>query len=254
MDDYQVRLDIYNGPLDLLLYLIKKEEIDIYDIPIAKIADQYIEYVRILQQLDPNLAGEFLVMAATLMEIKSRMLLPRHDDDQGQEEVSIDPRSELVSKLLEYKQFKDAAHRLSERAERQSERFPRVPILQQVGADQIDLEDLQLWDLVDAFARLMEATLGRVEYYRVESDDTPIAIWQDYIIDRLSDSGPIAFSVLFEDRNSKAELIGVFLALLELIRQGIVGVEQDRPFGQIYLFLKVDLTGREEDIESSEDN
>ena len=126
--DYRVQLDIYNGPIDLLLYLIRKDEVDIYDIPISRITDQYLEYVDVLHELEPNLAGEFLVMAATLMEIKSRMLLPTEavDEETGE---PIDPRSELVRQLLQYKQFKDAASWLGEAGENQSLKYPRVPVL-----------------------------------------------------------------------------------------------------------------------------
>ncbi len=239
-EDYHVKLDIYNGPLDLLLYLIRKEEVDIYDIPIAKIADQYTEYVKMLQQLDPNLAGEFLVLAATLMEIKSKMLLPHHESEEADEEP-IDPRSELISRLLEYKQFKDAAKLLQQSADRQAEKFPRVPVLSHLGGDEIELEDLQIWDLVEAFSKLMEATLGRIDLYQIESDDTPLAIYQEQIIDILKQTNSAPFSKIFEGRNKRTELIGLFLAVLELIRQGIVKAEQDKPFGEIYLILRVDI-------------
>jgi segregation and condensation protein A len=124
LDDYRVRLDAYNGPMDLLLYLIRKDEVDIYDIPIARIAEQYQQYLELLQALDVNLAGEFLVLAATLMEIKSRMLLPHPPPlAEGEEE---DPRMELVRELLEYKRFRDAAEGLKERADVQQLKFPRL--------------------------------------------------------------------------------------------------------------------------------
>ena len=247
--DYRVQLDIYNGPLDLLLYLIRKEEVDIYDIPIAKITDQYLEYVNLLKEMDPNLASEFLVLAATLMEIKSRMLLPKTSEDD-EEQDTIDPRSELVRQLLEYKRFKDAAGWLAEAANAQSEKFPRVPVLPQVNADEIDLEDLQIWDLVEAFSKLMEATLGGTLLHEIEQDETPIALHQEDIIDQLKREGPMPFSRIFEGRKKKLEMIGLFLALLELIRQGIVRIEQDKPFSEIYLFLKVKIP----DNESHNDN
>jgi segregation and condensation protein A len=239
-DDYRVQLDIYNGPLDLLLFLIRKEEVDIYDIPIARVTDQYMEYVRVLHQLDPNMAGEFLVMAATLMEIKSRMLLPHAVEEEAGGEA-IDPRSELVRQLLEYKRFKDAAGWLADAAEEQSQKFPRVPVLPQVSPNEIDLEDIQIWDLVEAFSRLLQATLAGARMHEVEKDDTPLALHQQDIVDRLQREGPLPFSKVFEGRSRKVEMIGLFLALLELIRQGIIRIEQDAPFSEIYLFLKVDL-------------
>ncbi len=244
--NYRVQLDIYNGPLDLLLYLIRKEEVDIYDIPIARITDQYLEYVNLLKQMDPNLASEFLVLAATLMEIKSRMLLPSATEEESDEEP-IDPRSELVRQLLEYKRFKDAAGWLAEAADSQSEKFPRVPVLPRLQTDEIDLEDLQIWDLVEAFSKLMEATLGGTVLHEIEHDDTPIALHQEDIIDQLKRNGPQPFSRIFEGRTKRVEMIGLFMALLELIRQGIVRVEQDKPFSEIYLFLKVDIPDNEEE-------
>src|SRR6516225_7708520 len=123
--DYQVDLDMFRGPLDLLLFLVKRHEVDICDIPIAKIADQFLEYLRVIELIDVERAGEFLVMAATLMEIKSRLLLPRSDELAEEEE---DPRQELVRQLLEYKKIKDAAALLEEQAERQHYRLPRFPV------------------------------------------------------------------------------------------------------------------------------
>src|SRR5512137_203398 len=121
MQDYRVQLDIYQGPLDLLLYLIRRDEVDIYDIPIARITGQFVQYVELLREIDPNVVGDFLVMAATLMEIKSRMLLPRPPAEEGEEEL-VDPRLDLVRQLLEYKRFKDAAGRLAEAAEERAMR------------------------------------------------------------------------------------------------------------------------------------
>lgn len=239
-EDYRIHLDIYNGPIDLLLYLIRKEEVDIYDIPIAKIADQYMEYVQVLHDMDPNLAGEFLVLAATLMEIKSRMLLPSptEQDESGE---SIDPRSELVRQLLEYKRFKDAAGWLADAADTQSMKFPRVPALPEVARDELDMEDIHIWDLVEAFSKLLQATLAGVGLHQVEKDDTPLALHQEDILDRLTREGPMPFSRIFEGKTRKTEMIGLFLAMLELMRQGLIRIEQDQPFAEIYLFLKVDL-------------
>jgi len=246
MDDYRVELDIYNGPMDLLLYLIRKDEVDIYDIPIAAITDQYLDYVQLLQNLDPNLAGEFLVLASTLMEIKSRMLLPQtaEETDEGE---ALDPRSELVRQLLEYKRFKDAASWLAGAAEEQSQKFARVPVLAQVGGDELELEDVQIWDLVEAFGRLLQATLAGPPIHDVGEDDTPLALYQTDIVDRLQREGPMTFSRLFEGRTKRIEMLGLFLALLELIRQGLVQIEQDQEqalagaFADIYVYLKVDL-------------
>jgi len=150
--DYRVNLDIFAGPLDLLLYLVRKEEVDIYDIPIAKITDQYIGYIEMLKQLDIDLAGDFLVMAATLMQIKSAMLLPKAEPDQFQGDDLADPRAELIRQLLEYKKFKDAANLLNAAADEQKERFPRPStIIERLMPDAepaIDIEQVSVWDLL----------------------------------------------------------------------------------------------------------
>ncbi|MCD6365600.1 MAG: segregation/condensation protein A, partial [Planctomycetes bacterium] len=164
MTDYRVNLDVYNGPLDLLLYLIRREEVDIYDIPLTLITEQYIRYVEMLKDLDPNLAGDFMVMAATLMEIKTRMLLPSPSSQEaGEEDVTIDPREELVRQLLEYKAFKDAAGDLEAAAQTQQLKFPRRPAaLRDQEQGELDLEDIQVWDLLDAFDTLM-ASIGQAD-------------------------------------------------------------------------------------------
>ncbi len=242
-DDYRVQLDIYNGPLDLLLFLIRREEVDIYDIPIAKITDQYVSYVELLRAIDPNAAGEFLVMAATLMEIKSRLLLPRAPAES--EEELVDPRLELVRQLLEYKSFKDAADRLRAAAEDRSLRFGRQPAGPDRDAERdFEVESLHLWDLVEAFREVMAKT-GRFVPHEVLYDDTPIALHAADLSDRLEREGrSMTFADVFEGR-TRSECIGLFLALLELVRQRRVRVEQDEPFGPIILHL-VDPTPIEE--------
>ena len=149
MGEYRVNLDIYNGPLDLLLYLIRRDEVDIHDIPIAHITEQYLSYVGVLKTLDPNLAGEFLVMAATLMEIKTRTLLPTPTTEEGAEDgQALDPRAELVRQLLEYKAFKDAADDLSHRGELQAMRFARTAKPSELDTDELDIEDVQVLSLI----------------------------------------------------------------------------------------------------------
>src|SRR5437660_469417 len=143
MPDYRVQTDVYNGPLDLLLFLIRREEVDIYDIPIARVMQQYIEYVDTIKSIDPNVAGEFLVMAATLMEIKSRLLLPTPPADEGEAEDLSDPRLELVRQLLEYKKFKDASLELTAAAQEAAMRWPRSPVKpQREGPSPIDLDEV----------------------------------------------------------------------------------------------------------------
>lgn len=240
--EYRVELDIYNGPVDLLLYLIRRDELDIYDIPIARITDTYMSYMHMLrdlkdeQGLDINIAGDFLVMAATLMEIKSAMLLPKPPPDPNATEPSAaqeltDPRYELVQKLLEYKRFRDAANALENQHQTFQQRFARVPAKQDgLGDDPppVDLDEVQIWDLLSAFTTLMkEVGQRKPRYHEVIYDDTPIDLHAADIEDRLRRDGRLSLRQLLEGRKSRSEMIGVFLALLELVREKKILVHQD---------------------------
>ena len=241
MTDYRVKLGIYNGPMDLLLYLIRRSEVDIYDIPIAQITEQYLQYVNLIKQINLDLAGEFLVMAATLMEIKSAMLLPREEIPDGAEENLADPRLELVRQLLEYKKFKDLAGELSESAAEQAQKFPRsradlLRVRQEKRLEQeLDLESVQIWDLFDAFSRLMQATLAGKRKHEVFEDDTPIDLYEADILDRAQREHPLLFETIFTGRHSRIEMVGLFLALLEIIRLKLIRIEQEVDFGPIYI-------------------
>jgi len=236
--DYRVNLDIFAGPLDLLLYLVRKEEVDIYDIPIARITDQYLQYLELLKQLDIDLAGDFLVMAATLMEIKSAMLLPRADPEQMAEEESGDPRAELIRQLLEYKKFKDAANLLDAAAEQHQERYGRpLSLIDRLAPDaepEIDMDQVSIWDLLEAFDAICKAT-GTSSYNGHIRDDTPIDLYQIEVLHRLQTEGPLTFERIFESRPNRLVMIGIFLALLELIRSKLVWAEQGETTSQIYL-------------------
>ena len=238
MTDYRVKTDVYNGPMDLLLYLIRRDEIDIYDIPIACITEQYCRYVEMLRVIDPNLAGDFLVLAAMLMEIKSRMLLPRPVAEDGEPDDLSDPRLELVRQLLEYKKFKDASFELGDAAALQAARWPRVPMrIARSDASEVDLEDVQLWDLVAAFNKLMAAVGAGAVTHDVLFDDTPIALHAADILDRLQrEGGELDFVQIFLGR-TKVEMIGLFLALLELMRQQRVRITQASIFAPIRITL-----------------
>ena len=241
--EYRVELDVYNGPLDLLLYLIKRDELDIYDIPIAKITDSYLAYVNMLRQikdregLDINVAGDFLVMAATLMEIKSAMLLPKapavqqQDGNTAAQEIT-DPRYELVQQLLEYKRLKDSATLLERKHQEHESRFPRIPARHDDASDEpppVDLDEVQIWDLLSAFDRLMkEVGVRKPRYHEVIYDDTPIDLHATDIEDRLKREGKLTLRQLIIGRKSRSEMIGVFLALLELIREKKILVEQNQ--------------------------
>ncbi len=245
MSDYRVNLDIFTGPLDLLLYLVRKEEVDIYDIPLAKITDQYLSYIDILKSLDVDLAGDFLVMAATLLQIKSAMLLPQTETGGVQDEDITDPRTELIRQLLEYKKFKDAANKLNAVADEHGERFPRpVTVINQLkalsaqanagsGEREIDIESVSIWDLLEAFDTICKA-IGNTGYTGHIKDDTPIDVYQIEILHRLQTEGPMTFERIFEASAKRVVMVGLFLAILELIRSKLIWAEQSTP-SSIYL-------------------
>ena len=260
-DPYTVRLDEFEGPLDLLLHLIRKDEVALHDIPIASITDQYLEHVRRIEmhgagRIDIDTAGEFLVMAATLMEIKSRMLMPRQEApasdaprERGEPE---DPRSELVRQLLEYKRYRDAANALERRAEDWRKRFPaqragldddRLQAALEAAPD-TELEDLDLLDLVEAFRRISETVIfDRLGDHQVTYDDTPIELHAEDIVSRLRAEvaeraqAALPLQRMFEGR-TRGEMVGLFLALLELVRNRRVRVAQDKVEGLITVSLR----------------
>ncbi len=235
MNDYRVQLDVFSGPLDLLLYLIRRDEIDIHDIPIAHITEQYIAQVRLLEHLDPDAASDFLVLAATLIELKSRALLPAPPVAVGDEPE--DPRAPLVRQLLEYKRFKDAARALGCAAEERARRFVRRPADLPPELRGVELEEAEVWDLLAAFGRVM-AGIGRGPGVQsIRDDDTPIELHAAEIVAILEREGPTTFEALFDGRADRMHIVGRFLALLELIRTQRIRAQQETAFGTIYLFL-----------------
>jgi segregation and condensation protein A len=233
--EYQVDLATFRGPLDLLLYLVKHNEVDICDIPIATITDQFLHYLDAVRAIDVEWAGDFLVMAATLMEIKSKMVLPRGPETETAEE---DPRLDLVRQLVEYKKFKDASTALESRAEEQMSRLPRQPVesFTPKGPDQQPLRAVELWDLVSAFGRLMRETLA-LQPQQVVIDETPIQVHMDTILRRLVTEGRLTFTALFDPPHSRGRLLGLFLAVLELIKARQIVAEQEEMFSEIKVAL-----------------
>jgi len=240
--EYRVNLDVFNGPLDLLLYLIRRDELDIYDIPIHRITQSYLAYLETLRRtsrehgFDINIAGEFLVMAATLMEVKSAMLLPRVEEEtvagaspSAAQELT-DPRYELVQQLLEFKRLKDNAGLLERQQSSHFDRFARVPAMLE-GNDEpppLDMDEVQIWDLLEAFTRLMKDIGGRLQkVHEVVYDETPIDLHAADIEDRLKREKTLTLRSLLVGRSSKSEMIGVFLALLELVREKRITVSQN---------------------------
>jgi segregation and condensation protein A len=261
-DDYRVKLDAFEGPLDLLLFLIRKDQLDIHDIPISHITDQYLVYLRDIHahaRLDIDEAGEFLVMAATLTEIKSRMLMPKPasaaivdaGDSMNASGAVEDPRAELVKQLLEYKKYRDAADNLEDRAEEWSKRFgiARTGIdneaMREVlaaGASDLDMDDLSLVDLVEAFKKIVDTVnFDKLGEHQVTFDDTPIELHAADIVTRLSEraagtgsgakDGEMELREFFTNR-TRSEMVGLFLALLELVRNGKVAVRQEKSEGK----------------------
>jgi segregation and condensation protein A len=233
--DYLVDLDTFHGPPDLLLYLVKRSEVDICDIPIARITEQFLEYLRVIELIDVERAGEFLVMAATLMEIKSRMLLPRTEESTDEDD---DPRQELVRQLIEYKKIKDASALLEEQAERQLCRLARDPVeaVSLVDPAQQPLRAVELWDLVSAFGRLMRETLA-LQPNQIVVDETPVQVYIDMILNRLAQEPRLPFAALFTPPHTRARLIGLFLAILELVKGRRIIADQPEPFREITLGL-----------------
>ena len=253
--DYRVRLEAFEGPLDLLLFLIRRAEVDITDIPIASIADQYMAYLKAIDTIDIDLAGEFLVMAATLMEIKSRMLAPVKPvtDAAGDGLASADatdPRADLVRQLLAYKKFRDASEALDHRRQEWEQRFPaaragmdddelREAIL--ASAQDVELEDVSLVDLVEAFSAIIASVnFDRLGDHQVTYDDTPIELHAEDIVDHLKKQtvgALIPLGGLFTGR-TRSEMLGLFLAVLELVRRRAISVRQDEENGGIVIGLR----------------
>jgi segregation and condensation protein A len=234
--NYSVDLDIFRGPLDLLLFLVRKDELDIFDIPIARVTEQYLSYLRVLEAIDIDLVGDFLVMASTLMEIKSRMLLPHDAEDV---DTKADPRAQLVRQLLEYKKFRDAAERLHELAEEQGRRYSRVPLERfesDAGPAQEPIRDVELWDLVSAFGRLMRQTLSLAPR-SIVYDETPIELYMEEILSILAQHGEVSFCELLTPPRHRSRTIGRFLAVLELMKARKIQADQNEPFGDIRLSL-----------------
>jgi segregation and condensation protein A len=232
--DYQVDLDTFRGPLDLLLYLVKRDEVDVLNIPIADIVEQFKHYLDVLVRIDVERAGDFLVMASTLMEIKSRAMLPRPEEAGEPEE---DPRRELVRQLLQYKRFKEAAALLEEWAERHGRRLARVPPPGwAAGPGAAPLGPVELWDLVSAFGRLMRETMTN-EPQAIVVDHTPLHVHMEAVLGLLAARGRVRFAELFTPPHTRWRLVGLFLAILELTKARRIVPEQEAPFAEIWVGL-----------------
>ena len=252
--DYRVSLENFGGPLDLLLHLVRKEEVDIHDIPIARILDQYMKHLEVIHVLDLDDAGDFLVMAATLMLIKSKMLLPTEEVDLEEE---IDPRYELVQQLLEYKKLKDSAQFLAERAERVGKRVGRPESARPDPTLLPDrsLDDVGMFELLAAFAKVMESIgtdSGRKERY-IEVDDRPVRAYVAELGETLKERRAISFSELFQAGTPKPRLIGYFLAVPLLLKQEVISCAQDGEFGDIRIIYRGENEAQQLELDLTED-
>jgi segregation and condensation protein A len=237
LEAYPVRLQNFEGPLDLLLHLIKKHEVDIYDIPIALITTQYIEYIDLMQELNLDVAGEFLVMAATLIHIKSRTLLPRPDPTQ--EDPEEDPREALMRRLLEHQKFKAAAELLHERETLRSAQWTRPdgPIAEIAGEAPEPEIEVDLFSLITAFRAVVERAKQRPKMY-LPGEQIPIEDRIEQLLTRLSETEACGFEDLFADVQTRAGLIVTFLALLEMIRMKLIRVYQTGALGEIRIYRR----------------
>lgn len=229
--DYRVELPVFSGPLDLLLYLIKKEEVDIYDIPIARITRQYLKYIELMQELNLEIAGEFVLMAATLIHIKARLLLPRDEDSEDEQ----DPREELIMALIEYKKYREAGEILREKALFEERHFvPELPVGE--VETRVDLSPGQtLFDLVTAFKEVLEARRDE-EFHRVDTEEASIEDRIAYVMTFLKQREFATFRELFADIPRRIVAVVTFIALLELTRSRRVLIQQSRAFSELRVY------------------
>ena len=250
---YQVRIENFEGPLDLLLHLIKKNEINIYDIPIAMIAQQYLSYIEAMKDLNLTVAGEFLVMAATLLQIKSKMLLPVEESAEDEEDGP-DPREELVRRLLEYKTFKEAARQLDTQERMWREIYSRPVVARETSAESSDdamLDNIGLFDLVDALQTILDRNPGK-KLLEIIPDNLTVRDRMNAILEALEGQESIGFEALFEASCHRVVIIVTFLALLELIRLRTVRVYQAESFGPILVSRTFSLVPDPAELDDSE--
>ena len=239
MPDYRVHLDSFSGPMDLLLYLVRRNEVDILQLPISRITGQFLEFLDVLQFLDLDMIGDFVVLASSLIEIKSRQVLPRAEEEEVVDEMPLadDPCGELIQQLLEYKRYKDAATALEQRAAEWQERYPRLSderptVGKNPSADSI--KEVELWDLVSALSRVIQKKVVE-ETSSIRYDETPITVYVEQIGARVREMGRVPFSEFFAGSNLRSKIIGIFLAVLELLRHHGFRADQPGDFGEIYV-------------------
>ena len=230
-DELKVKIGDFAGPLDLLLFLIKQEQANIFDIPIARITEKYLEYIRLMKKLDISVAADFLVMAATLIEIKSKLLLPRDPRAENEEEEFEDPRKELIDQLLEYEKFKSAAGMLHERATVEQATFTRGPI----ESDENNAEiDATVFDLLTVFQKIAARHVDEIKM-EIEREEISLADMIKMLRKRILEIGEVSLLQFFEEMHSRRELVTAFIAVLEIVRTEAIKLTQKATFGDIFL-------------------
>jgi segregation and condensation protein A len=232
---YSVKLEAFEGPLDLLLFLIKKSEVDIYNIPISNITQQYLEYIEIIKLLDLEAASDFILMAATLMRIKAQMLLPKPSIEQVDD--AEDPRQELIYRLLEYKRFKDVAVDLGEKEKDSRKQFPRGSF--KIEKSEFDENfmpkgDVNLFDLVSAFKIIVEKS-KKVSFHRVEEINVTLEDRIEFLQQKLENEDQIKFTDLFQANEDKIVWVITFIAILELVKQKFIKATQENPYSDLFI-------------------
>lgn len=236
--EYKVKLDVFEGPLDLLLYLIKRDEVDIYEISIERITKQYLEYLDAFRLLNIDLAGEFIVMAANLLYIKSRTLLPADQQMAEEDAEEDDPRWELIRQLIEYKKFKEAANLLRERESAQENLYARVPAAPELEPDPENLlvEEVGIFDLIRAFQKVLKRRTPKEEDLReIFEENFTVADKIEHVLRLVSAGVALRFEEMFPERATRTEIVVTFLAMLELIRMKQLRIRQDQHFSEIWI-------------------
>ena len=236
---YRVQLPVFSGPMDLLLHLVRQQEVDIHEISIAPILHDFLKHLEVLRQLDLHDIGDFVVMASTLMEIKSRELLPSESVELEEE---LDPKDDLIRRLLEYKRYRDLARELDSRADRRSRQSPLVMSLPKEmqdadDEDQLDLGNVQVWDLTSAFAKLLEQ-IGQQATMEIEVDKRDVGFYTRRLLTQFKQKREVGFGEIFDKREGRYGLIGTLIALLEMMKQGYLRAHQEQCFGEITLAYK----------------
>jgi segregation and condensation protein A len=231
--DYKVKLEVFEGPLDLLLYLIKRDEIDIYDISIERITRQYLEYLQAFKELKIDIAGEFVVMAANLIYLKSRSLLPLDQQPPEEDAEEDDPRWDLIRQLIEYKKFKEAAAQLHDRALEQERIFTRDGGSAAISGAPLPLHEVGIFQLIHAFQEVIKRVEAQEDLQEIFGERFSVSDKIEKILERVGDGAPVRFSELFGQIVSRVEIVVTFLALLELIRLNQVRAIQRKMFDEI---------------------